>query len=90
MSNAGAAFTWPTDFRADAAPDAYANGLRAIAAGQTQFDLSGVVTCDSTLVAAVLGWKRAAAARSTTIKFVNTPAGFGKLASLYGVDHLTH
>lgn len=65
-----------------------AEGLRAIAAGQPEIDLSQLATVDSSAVATLLAWKRAAAARSAPLALKNLPASLQSLASLYGVTEL--
>ncbi len=63
-------------------------GLRAIAAGQAEIDLSRLGTVDSSAVATLLAWKRAAAARNASLALTNAPASLQSLAGLYGVDRL--
>lgn len=63
-------------------------GLRAIAAGQAEIDLSRLGTVDSSAVATLLAWKRAAAARNAPLALTNAPASLQSLAGLYGVDGL--
>lgn len=65
-----------------------AEGLRAIAAGQPEIDLSQLATVDSSAVATLLAWKRAAAARSAPLALKNLPASLQSLAALYGVTAL--
>jgi phospholipid transport system transporter-binding protein len=61
-------------------------GLEAIKAGQTVFDFASVKTADSSAVAVLLAWKRAARASGSALSYVNLPAGLQSLAALYGVD----
>ena len=65
-----------------------ADGLRAIAAGQPAIDLSGLTTVDSSAVATLLAWKRAAVARQATLALQNLPPSLLSLAELYGVAEL--
>jgi phospholipid transport system transporter-binding protein len=65
-----------------------AQGLSAIAEGETSIDLSGLQQFDSLAVAALLVWQRAAAKAGTALRVVHPPAGIASLAKLYGVDHL--
>lgn len=65
-----------------------ANGLQAIAGGQTVIDFSNVVTVDSSAVAAMLVWRRAATARAASLAFNNLPANLSSLISLYDVKTL--
>ena len=61
-------------------------GLAAIKAGQTVFDLGAVQVADSSAVAVLLEWKRAARRAGAALAYVNLPAGLQSLAALYGVD----
>ena len=61
-------------------------GRAAIRAGQTVIDLSAVTLADSSGVAVLLGWQRAAREAGVALSFVNLPANLQSLATLYGVD----
>jgi phospholipid transport system transporter-binding protein len=61
-------------------------GLAAIKAGKTVFDLATVQAADSSAVAVLLAWKRAARKAGVTLSYVNLPASLQSLADLYGVD----
>jgi phospholipid transport system transporter-binding protein len=61
-------------------------GLAAIAGGKTVFDLSSVKAVDSSAVAILLEWKRAARRAGKALAYVNLPASLQSLATLYGVD----
>ncbi len=61
-------------------------GLAAIKAGQTVFDLGTVQTADSSAVAVLLAWKRAARKAGVALAYVNIPASLHSLAVLYDVD----
>lgn len=61
-------------------------GLAAIKAGQTTFDLGSVKTADSSAVAVLLAWKRAARKAGAALAYINVPASLCSLAALYGVD----
>ena len=61
-------------------------GLAAIKDGQTVFDFSCIQTADSSAVAVLLAWQRAARKNGTTLAFTNMPASLKGLTSLYGVD----
>lgn len=58
-------------------------GLHAIAGGQRQFDLSAVTTFDSSAVAVLLAWQRAAAGNGG-LQLQGIPQGLASLAALYG------
>ena len=62
------------------------HGFDAIKAGQTVFDLGTVKTADSSAVAVLLAWKRAARKAGVALSYVNIPASLQSLAALYGVD----
>jgi phospholipid transport system transporter-binding protein len=68
------------------AKQALDQGLAAIKAGQTVFDLGTVKTADSSAVAVLLAWKRAARKSGAALSYVNLPASLQTLAALYGVD----
>ena len=61
-------------------------GIAAIKAGQTVFDLGTVQMADSSAVAVLLAWKRAARKAGAALSYMNLPAGLQSLAALYGVD----
>jgi phospholipid transport system transporter-binding protein len=63
-------------------------GLRAIADGQADFDLSGLTAVDSAAVATMLAWQRAARARGGSLVFSNLPANLRSLVDLYDVANL--
>jgi len=63
-------------------------GLSAIAAGQASIDVSEVAVVDSSAVATLLAWRRAAAGRVAALDFGPLPANLQSLADLYGVTAL--
>lgn len=63
-------------------------GLQAIASGQTDIDLTGVTSLDSSAVAVLLAWQRAALAKGTALRFHHVPRNLQSLIDLYGVDAL--
>lgn len=63
-------------------------GLSAIATGQASIDVSGVTAVDSSAVATLLAWRRAAQARGAALDFGTLPANLQSLADLYGVSPL--
>jgi phospholipid transport system transporter-binding protein len=64
------------------------SGQAAISGGDAGFDLSAVQRCDSSAVALVLAWERAARARGIQTELQGVPADLHSLAKLYGVDSL--
>lgn len=65
---------------------ALALGVAAIKAGQGVFDLGAIKIADSSAVAVLLEWKRAARKAGVSLSYVNVPASLQSLAVLYGVD----
>ena len=63
-------------------------GLHAIEAGQSEIALSQVTGVDSSAVAVLLAWKRAAAARGAPLVFTGLSSSLLSLAELYGVTDL--
>jgi len=72
----------------DNASQTLAAGLQAIAAGQVSIDLSAVATVDSSAVATLLAWQRAAKSRGVTLQLGTLPANLQSLADLYGASAL--
>ena len=63
-------------------------GIEAIRGGDAAFDLSSVLTCDSSAVAVVLAWQREAQARGAQLRLSGLPPGLASLATVYGVAPL--
>ncbi|MCU6435094.1 STAS domain-containing protein [Undibacterium sp. Jales W-56] len=63
-------------------------GLSEIAKGVTAFDLSALTVVDSSAVAVMLDWQRAASVAGKTMEFHSVPANLISLISLYGVAEL--
>lgn len=63
-------------------------GLQAIAGGQAVIDFAGLTTVDSSAVATLLAWRRAAQARSVPLAFSNAPDNLRSLIALYDVSAL--
>ncbi|MBP0622580.1 STAS domain-containing protein [Cupriavidus consociatus] len=64
------------------------DGLARVAQGETQVDCTGLAQVDSSAVAILLAWHRAAAARNLALTLRGVPAQLSQLANLYGVDGL--
>jgi len=64
------------------------SGEAAILNGDSRFDLSAVKRCDSSAVALLLAWQRAAHARGLHLQLEAVPASLCSLATLYGVSSL--
>ncbi|CAH2792974.1 MAG: Phospholipid ABC transporter-binding protein MlaB [uncultured Paraburkholderia sp.] len=67
---------------------ALAAGLERIAAGARGVDCTPLTQFDSSALAVLLAWQRAAQARGGAFQVVNLPAGLASLAQAYGVDTL--
>jgi phospholipid transport system transporter-binding protein len=67
---------------------ALAAGLQRIAAGADGVDCSPLVQFDSSALAVLLAWKRAAHARGVGLAISNLPPDLASLAQAYGVDTL--
>jgi len=63
-------------------------GAAALAAGESEFDLSGVDEADSAGLAVLFGWQRAAAAHGRSLRVRHLPASLVSLAEVYGVAEL--
>lgn len=63
-------------------------GRSALKTGEQVFDFSEVSEADSSAIAVMLGWLRAAEAVRSTVKFAHIPVGVRSLAELYGVSEL--
>lgn len=70
----------------ESAKGALSAGLQRIAAGATGVDCAPLAQFDSSALAVLLAWQRAAQARGATFEIVNLPAGLASLAQAYGVD----
>ena len=70
------------------AAEVAALGRAAIDRGDVDFDLSGVARCDSSAVAVLLEWQRAARERGLVLTVSGLPAGLTSLAGVYGVGDL--
>lgn len=65
--------------------DSVRAGLAAITQGQTSIDLSSLAVVDSSAVAVMLEWQRAASALGKTLTFQGVPATLSSLIALYGL-----
>ena len=72
----------------DSARDALGAGLSRIAAGADEVDCAALKHFDSSALAVLLAWTRAARARGGALAIVNLPVGLASLARVYGVDEL--
>jgi phospholipid transport system transporter-binding protein len=67
---------------------ALAAGLAHIEAGATAVDCAQLTQFDSSALAVLLAWRRAAQARGSALAIVNVPDGLASLAQVYGIDAL--
>lgn len=70
------------------AKSALADGLARISAGATAVDCAALTQFDSSALAVLLAWQRAAKARGATLDIHNLPPKLASLARAYGVDAL--
>ncbi len=63
-------------------------GRSALQSGEQVFDFAEVTEADSSALAVMLGWLRAAEAARASIRFANIPQGVSSLAELYGITEL--
>jgi phospholipid transport system transporter-binding protein len=81
-------FTSGATLTHESAKAALAAGLQRISAGAGGVDCAPLTQFDSSALAVMLAWVRAAAARGAQFEIVNLPAGLASLAQAYGVDTL--
>ena len=65
-----------------------AEGEAAITNSASVFDLAAVTELDSSCLAVVFGWMRAARDAGKTVKLLNPPQNLLSLAEVYGVSDL--
>ncbi|MBK7768325.1 MAG: STAS domain-containing protein [Sulfuritalea sp.] len=65
-----------------------AEGEAAIASAATAFDLAAVTDLDSSCLAVVFGWMRAAKAAGKSLRLMNPPSNLLSLAAVYDVAEL--
>ena len=65
-----------------------AAGCDALGAEETVFDLAAVTEVDSSSLAVIFGWLRAAQRQEKRLRIVNPPQDMLSLAEVYGVKEL--
>ncbi|MGG1945899.1 STAS domain-containing protein [Trinickia sp. NRRL B-1857] len=70
------------------AKSALAAGLARIEAGATAVDCAQLTQFDSSALAVLLAWHRAAQAKGKALDVLNVPSGLASLAQVYGIDTL--
>jgi phospholipid transport system transporter-binding protein len=83
-------FQPPATLNVNNARSTLEEGLVAIEAGQKEIDFSQLKAVDSTAVATLLAWQRAAKKRGNSLTFNNLPNNLQSLIDLYSVDGLLH
>ncbi|WP_293777698.1 STAS domain-containing protein [uncultured Oxalicibacterium sp.] len=81
-------FQAPADLTFKHARFALEAGLRAIGSGVCGVDLGGVTAVDSSAVAVLLAWQRAAKERGAMLALHNMPSSLDSLLALYDVRPL--
>ncbi|CAM2149400.1 lipid asymmetry maintenance protein MlaB [Paraburkholderia tropica] len=74
----------------ESAKAALSAGLAQIASGATAVDCAPLTQFDSSALAVLLAWQRAASQRGAILNVVDLPAALASLARAYGVDSLLH
>jgi phospholipid transport system transporter-binding protein len=86
--NPGGGFATGSTLTHASARAALAAGLERIAGGARSVNCAPLTQFDSSALAVLLAWQRAAHARGAALEIVNLPAGLASLAQAYGVDTL--
>ena len=81
-------FRVPSKVLLDDAAAVLQRGIAAIAAGEHVIDLADVTASDSSLVACLLAWRRAAQSHGTPLSVGNPSERVRGLAALYGVEQI--
>ncbi|HEY4802400.1 MAG TPA: STAS domain-containing protein [Paraburkholderia sp.] len=74
----------------ESAKAALSAGVAQIAAGATAVDCAALTQFDSSALAVLIAWQRAARERGTALAVLNLPPALASLARAYGVDMLLH
>jgi phospholipid transport system transporter-binding protein len=69
---------------------AYRSGVARIEAGATRVNCAPLRHFDSSALAVLLGWRRAAQSRGATLQILHFPAQLASLAGAYGIESLLH
>lgn len=72
----------------DSATALLAAGVSVLKQGSALFDLAAVSDIDSSGLAVLFGWQRAARETGNTLRIVNPPHNLLSLAAMYGVTGL--
>lgn len=77
-----------TPMTVSTAPALLTAGQNALNEPSETFDLSGVKEADSSALAVMLGWMRAAEAGGRTLQFTHLPVGVQALINVYGLHSI--
>ena len=88
VERAGSRLTVVGNMTMDTAADILSQGVSGLAVGVSEFDLSGVTEMDSSGLAVLFGWHRAAQAQGKPFRVYNPPRNLISLAEVYGVSGL--
>ena len=88
VSSTVTAFATGSTLTQASAKAALAAGLERIAAGATGVDCAALAQFDSSALAVLLAWQRAARRRGAALHITSLPVGLASLAQAYGVDTL--
>lgn len=88
LQSAEAALAVTGNMTMDNAAMLLARGVAALAEGKTRFDLAAVDAIDSSGLAVLFGWQRAARAQGKSISIEHPPHNLRSLADVYGVSEL--
>lgn len=70
------------------APTLFSAGVAGFSGSEPVFDLAGVGEMDSSGLAVLFGWQRAAQTQGKTFKILNPPQNLISLAEVYGIAGL--
>jgi len=76
------------DMTIDSATHLVSEGIAALSKGEALFDLADVTEVDSSGLAVIFGWQRAADAAGKTLRIANPPQSLISLAAVYGVSDM--
>ena len=76
------------DMTLETATSLLASGVSAVSGSDALFDLSAVTDVDSSGLAVLFGWQRAAQAAGKTLRIANPPRNLISLAEVYGVTEI--
>lgn len=74
----------------ESAKAALSAGLAQISAAASAVDCAALTQFDSSALAVLIAWQRAAHERGVTLSVLNLPAALASLARAYGVESLLH